>query len=183
MPIESGKKAWNDKLKATLKYPSNIGTGTATNFIMAVIEAIEISGVGHPHELRHGISSHAQIMVTRKNDGQTGRMIVAETEPAAAMLLWLARNDAFFDVILEEIPSEQNEGYGQWILEKSELVGCKVDPMDFRYDGDLPYVTAPFTWMRYYDIDGKQIGDALFVLDEANLPAGSESSGALTAPP
>lgn len=175
MPVESGKKAWNDKIKATLKYPSQIGAGTARNYIMSVVDAVEINSVGHPHELRHGIASHAQIMVTRKNDGQTGRIIVAETEPAAAMLLWLARNDTFFDLVLAELPSDQNEGFGQWILEQAQLIGCKVDPMDFRYDGDLPYLTAPFTWMRYYDVDGKQIGDALFKLDEATLPPGNDT--------
>ncbi|PNX48632.1 MAG: hypothetical protein BV459_01940 [Thermoplasmata archaeon M11B2D] len=175
MPIESAKKAWNTKIKATLKYPSVIGTGTTANYIMSVIEAIEINGVGHPHELRHGTASHAQIMVTRKNDGQTGRIIVAETEPSAAMLLWLARNDVFFDIVLAELPTDQNEGFGQWILEQAQLVGCKVDPMDFRYDGDLPYITSPFTWMRYYDAQGKQIGDALFVLDEDSLPQGNDT--------
>lgn len=173
MPIESAKKAWNDSIGATIAYPSILESNPGTTkFLMATIDAVEVNGVGHPHELRHGMASHSQVMVTRRNDGQGGRMIVAETEPALAMLLFLARTDQFFDVILEEIEDAQNAGRGQWELAQATLMGCKINPMDFRYDGDLPFVTAPFTWMRYVDKDGNQMGDGLFSITGVTPPQG-----------
>lgn len=166
MPLESATKTWNDKIKATIRYPSEHDTpGAAQSYaVMAVVDSVEISGIGYNHALRSGMYSWNQIMVTMKNESQGGRLLVAQTEPALAMLFWLMEHDLEFDVILEELPSDQNPGAGQWQNPQRALFGCKVDPMDERYDGDLPFMTVPFTYSRYGYVsagDGtfKMIGD------------------------
>jgi len=150
MPIESAKKAWNNRMKATLSYPSvKDGNPGSTQVVLAVVEAVEINGIGYNHDVRGGLSVWNQIMVTRRNEGQSGRLLVAQTEPAYAMLLWLAQHDAFFDIYLDELPQQQNAGAGQLIYGQRALFGCKPDPMDERWDGDLPMLTVPFTWLNY----------------------------------
>lgn len=175
---QSAQKTWNDQLKCTIRWPSvHIGGIPTAYGVMAVIESVEASGIGYNHALRSGMYSWNQIMVTLKNEGQTGRLLVAQTEPAVAMLFWLMKNEQMFDVILDEIAeTDGNPGNNQWQNNSRILLGCKVDPMDERYDGDLPFITVPFTWSRYVytSVEGSQtIGDGSFI----NVPAGTVPDG------
>jgi len=181
MPIETAKKAWNDRMKATLSYPSvkDTSPATAVQVVTAVVDGVEVSGIGYNHELRGGITVWNQVMVTRRNEGQSGRLMIAQTEPGYAFLMFMALHDQFFDVYLDEVPTEQNAGQGQLIYGQRALFGCKCDPMDERWDGDLPMLSVPFTWMNYgyATADGyKMIGDGKIIAPPATLPAEAQDT-------
>lgn len=155
-------------MKITISYKSvkDGGSGSEGSTIVAVCDGLEINGIGYNHDLRGGLSVWNQVMVTKRNESQSGRLMVAQTEQAFAMLNWLAQFDEFFDIYLDEIPGDQNAGQGQLIYGQRALFGCKIDPMDERWDNDLPMRTFPFTWMNYGYVTGTGymvIGDGKFV--------------------
>jgi len=166
MPMETAKKAWNDRMKCTISYPSvRDGGSGATQVILAIADAVEISGIGYNHTLRGGLSVWNQVMVTTRNEGQSGRIAISQAEPAYAMIMWLAMHDQFFDIYLDEIPSEQNAGQGQLVYGQRALFGCKANPMDERWDGDLPMLAVPFSWLNYGYVTAtgyELIGDGKF---------------------
>jgi len=180
MPLETAKKAWNDRMKVTIAYKSveDGGAGADGSTVIAITDAVEINGIAYNHDLRGGLSVWNQVMVTRRNESQTGRLMVAQTEPAYAMLMWLAQHDQFFDIYLDEIPGDQNAGQGQLVYGQRALFGCKVNPMDERWDGDLPMLAVPFAWKKYgyvtstgYEI----IGDGKFN-NPGTVPAEAKDS-------